>query len=577
MNLAKRAGLLFFIAAIAVYLYGIGALPLVGPDEPRYAQVAREMFTRADFVTPTLGGHTWFEKPALLYWMLMASFKAFGVTEWAARLGPACAGLLTILAVYWMGRRVERASASESATNHSSASDTVAVDSNADNSHAGGADEALQSGGARALGLWSALALASSAGLMIFSRAVSFDVIVTWTTTTALACFFVSELESVERRRRWLLAAFYAFIGASLLAKGLIGIVIPVGIIGAYFLLRRRWPDKSLMLSLAWGLPLALVVAALWYGPVIARHGWTFVDEFFIQHHFARYVSNKYRHPGPIYYYIPAILILALPWPAFLVSALARVRRWDWRSTGALDRFRLFTLAWLVVPIAFFSVSGSKLPGYILPALPAAALLVGEQLSRVVRGEGKTIAIRLTGVLLIALAVGGIVYAQRGAQISTSCAALVAAPLFIAGLLALFMAHLRRLCLITTACATLLSLALAVNCLAALIGRRESTRELLRQADARGLSAAPVYGFYVIERTSEFYAGERVARDASGEVLRFEGAAQVLEAARRSGGTILVFVPIDGLVQLTEFSLIETEIIGDNGTVALVAVKSRNE
>jgi hypothetical protein len=137
------------------------------------------------------------------------------------------------------------------------------------------------------------------------------------------------------------------------------------------------------------------------------------------------------------------------------------------------------------------------------------------------------------------------------------------------------MAHLRRLCLIATACATLLSLALAVNCLATVIGLRESTRELLRQANARGLSAAPVYGFYVIERTSEFYAGERVVRDAGGEVLRFEGAAQVLEAARQSDGTILVFVPIDGLVQLTEFSLIETEIIGDNGTVALVAVKSR--
>ena len=69
----------------------------VGPDEPRYAQVAREMYLRGDLVTPTLGGHTWFEKPALLYWMMMASYRLFGVSEWAARFGPALAGLLTVL------------------------------------------------------------------------------------------------------------------------------------------------------------------------------------------------------------------------------------------------------------------------------------------------------------------------------------------------------------------------------------------------------------------------------------------------------------------------------------------------
>lgn len=562
MNLAKRAWPLFFIAVLAFYLYNSGTLPLVGPDEPRYAQVAREMFMRGDPVTPTLGGHTWFEKPALLYWMVMASFSVFGVNEWAARLGPACAGLLSILAVYWMGRRVERASVDESAANRSSAA---------------GADEAWRAGDAHSLGVWSALALASSTGLIFFSRAASFDVIVTCTTTASLACFFVSELEGFEKRRRWLLAAFYAFVGASLLAKGLVGIVIPGGVIGAYFLLRRRWPDKSLLKSLLWGLPLALVVAALWYGPVIERNGWKFIDEFFIQHHFARYVSNKYRHPGPIYYYLPTILILALPWPALLLSALARVRRWDWRGLDALSRFRLFALAWLVMPIAFFSVSGSKLPGYILPALPGAALLIGEQLSRIVRGEGSTVVIRLTGVLLVALAAGGMIYAQRTTYISMSCAAQIVVPLFIAGLLALLLARQRRLCLMTTAGAMLLSVALAVNCAAAVIGQRESTRQLLQQASARGLGAAPVCGLYVIERTSEFYAAERVMRDANGEVQRFEGAAHVLAAAQRSGGTLLVFVPLEGLAQLTEYALIETDVIGDNGTVALVAVKSREQ
>src|SRR3954470_2195865 len=97
---ARAWPLLLFAAVIVFYLYGLGHLPLVGPDEPRYAQVAREMFERGDMVTPTLGGHTWFEKPALLYWMMMAGYKLFGVSEWAARLGPALSGLLTAFLVF---------------------------------------------------------------------------------------------------------------------------------------------------------------------------------------------------------------------------------------------------------------------------------------------------------------------------------------------------------------------------------------------------------------------------------------------------------------------------------------------
>jgi 4-amino-4-deoxy-L-arabinose transferase-like glycosyltransferase len=568
MNLAKRLWPLFFLAAIAFYFYGLGAIPFVGPDEPRYAQVAREMFMRADLVTPTLGGHTWFEKPALLYWMVAASYAAFGVKEWAARLAPACAGLISILMMYWLGRRVERASENEG---DESAADSRAVASGAARS----SDAVRMNDSPPAIGFWCAVALASSAGMIIFSRALSFDVIVTMTMTIALACFFVSELEQDEKKRRLLLAACYASVGASLLAKGLIGIVIPCGVVGAYFLLRRRWPEKSLWASLLWGLPLVLAVAAIWYGPVIQRNGWKFVDEFFIQHHFARYVSNKYRHPGPFYYYIPTLLLLALPWPAFLVSALAGARRWNWRGQDAASRFRLFALAWLICPVAFFSISGSKLPGYILPALPAAALLTGEQLSRLARSGKRTIVLRLTGLLLLALAGGGLIYAQRNAYVSTSCAWLVLAPLIVAGVVSLAFAKLRQVCLLLTAGAVFLSVALAVSCFSDVIARRESTRELLQEAGNRGFASAPVCGMYVIERTSEFYAGERIMRDEKGEFLRFEGAMEVLEAAQREGGAILVFVPTDALSQLTEYSRITTEVIGYNNHAALVAVRSK--
>ena len=91
--LAKRAWPALLLAVVAVYFYGLGAAPLLGPDEPRYAQVAREMGERGDWVTPTLGGHTWFEKPALLYWLMMAGYRVFGVSEFAARSARLARGL----------------------------------------------------------------------------------------------------------------------------------------------------------------------------------------------------------------------------------------------------------------------------------------------------------------------------------------------------------------------------------------------------------------------------------------------------------------------------------------------------
>src|SRR2546423_13479026 len=92
--LARRAWVVLLVVVWAVYFYGVGSVRLLGPDEPRCAEVAREMYARGDLVTPTLAGHTWFEKPALVYWMMIATFRVFGVTEFAARAGSALAGVL---------------------------------------------------------------------------------------------------------------------------------------------------------------------------------------------------------------------------------------------------------------------------------------------------------------------------------------------------------------------------------------------------------------------------------------------------------------------------------------------------
>jgi 4-amino-4-deoxy-L-arabinose transferase-like glycosyltransferase len=538
-TLAKRVWLLLFFAVIVIYFYGLGAFPLLGPDEPRYAQVAREMFQRVDLITPTLGGHTWFEKPALLYWIMMAAFSVCGSSEAAARLGPALFGLLTVAAVYWVGRSVARTSS----------------------------DSEMCGAGA-----WSALVTASMLGVMVFSRAASFDIIVTMTIAWALSFFFVHELEEDERRRRLLLVGFYVFVGLSLLAKGLVGIVIPFGVIAMYQLMRRAYLSRWFLRSLLWGIPLAWVVAAIWYGPVLARHGWPFIDEFIVQHHFARYFSNKYRHPGPVYFYVPVLIPLTLPWTVLVVDALSRISSWKWRGADSLDKLRVFSLAWLLLPLAIFSFSGSKLAGYILPVLPATALLAGVRVARLTsQGSGRSLALRATGALLLLGAIFGAVVSIQAGYLSFGCTAIIVAPLLAAGFINLLFSQKRTLAVLSVVCALLLLPLLILNSDLLKLATPESVRDLVAAADARGYGAAPLYGLGEIDRTAEFYAAGRVAYGADGEPVIFENAAQVTDEAT-SRGTILVLVPRE-YDQLLRLKTLGAEVIGDNGKYVLVAVR----
>jgi len=538
-TLAKRVWLLLFFAIIVIYFYGLGAFPLLGPDEPRYAQVAREMFQRADLITPTLGGHTWFEKPALLYWIMMAAFSLCGSSEAAARLGPALFGLLTVVAVYWVGRSVARTSS----------------------------DSELCGAGA-----WSALVTASMMGIMVFSRAASFDIIVTMTITWALGFFFVHELEGDERRRQLLLVGFYIFVGLSLLAKGLVGIVIPFGVIAMYQLMRRAYLSRWFLRSLLWGVPLACAVAAIWYGPVVARHGWPFINEFIVQHHFARYFSNKYRHPGPVYFYVLVLIPLTLPWTVLVVDALSRISSWRWRGTDSLDRLRVFSLAWLLLPLAVFSFSGSKLAGYILPVLPATGLLAGLRVARLTsQGSGRSLALRATGALLLLGAIFGAVVSIRAGYLSVGSTAIVVAPLMIAGFINFLFSQKPTLAVLAVVCALLFLPLLILNSDLLRLASLESVRDLVAAADARGYGAAPLYGLGEIDRTAEFYAAGRVAYGADGEPVIFENAGQVTDEATRRG-TILVLVPRE-YDQLLRLKTLGAEVIGDNGKFVLIAVR----
>jgi len=550
--------LLLFLSIAAFYLWGLSVLPLAGPDEPRFAEVAREMFLRHDFVSTTLGGHTWFEKPSLLYWMMMAGYRVFGVGEHAARIGPALSGLLTGVFVYWIGSTIERLrTAAGSLLN----------------------GEARQTGPRRdSLARWSTLIWLSSLGAMIFSRAASFDILITMALTGAVACFLVWYVRSTAIEGSgslWLLAGFYFFVGVSLLAKGLIGIVIPFGIISTYFLLRREMPPRTFVKSLLWGVPLALAVAAVWYGPVIYRHGWTFIDEFIIQHHFARYLTNKYHHPEPFYFYGPVLIAYSFPWTIFLAAAFVSARRWKWRGGNALDRLRVFAFVWVIVPIIFFSLSGSKLTTYILPVLPAAALLIGDRITQFLGEQRGDTVTRLTGLFLISLAGFGGWYLAHGFPGSPVIVIVTALPLAIVGAVALVRPQLRKGLLVLIPIALFATSAVALKGVGPILARPESVRDLLIAASARGYCATPVVQLHTVERTAEFYAAGRMTYGSGGEPIKLEGATQVVDAARRSGGVVLCFVPLEYESQLTKLPSIQTEVIGDNTRVALIVVRLR--
>lgn len=542
-NLAKRGFALLLLATALCYCYGLGRAPFVGSDEPRYAEVARGMFERGDLVTPTLGGRVWFEKPALVYWSEMAGFRLFGVSEWSARLGAALAGWLTVLLVGWLCGRAEARAADE----------------------------------LRGLRIACAGVAASSAGLIVFSRAVNFDIFLTATVALGLACYFIAGLEGDARKRQLLLAGFYGGVGLALLAKGLVGVVLPFGVVGLYQLLRRELPPwwKTTL----WGVPVMLLVAATWYAPVTLLHGRVFVEEFFVKHHFARFVSNKYHHPQGFYFYLLILPLLLLPWTPFLFTAIKsqwlasrRPRETDAAGDDLPGRVRLFAITWLAVPIVFFSISRSKLPGYVLPALPGAALLAGAELRRFVAGEGSQRSMRATGFILLAAGVAALVYPARAGLVSWGCALSVAAPLALAGVWAALGrgSRARAACVVVTA--QLLASALAVACALPVVSRLESMRDLLRLADARGYASAPVLDLYTVERSAEFYAAGRLAYDDAGEPRMFDGTNLVEDFADARGDSILVIIPTEYAGQLKTMGAARAELIGDNGVHALFVV-----
>jgi 4-amino-4-deoxy-L-arabinose transferase-like glycosyltransferase len=340
-NLRTRTDVLLLVAFCGfLFFYGLGAFGLIGADEPRYAQVAREMLARGDWVTPTLQGKPWLEKPVLYYWQAMLAFRVAGISDYAARIPAALDAAFLIAGIYWFLRRFKPGTEIDGA-----------------------------------------LVAASCAGIVGFAHAAATDMPLAATFGIALLCWYAW----YEGQQHIHLAAFYIALALATLAKGPVAPALSAVIIFLFAAVKRDW--RAIWGTL-WipGVVLYFVVGLPWYVAVQLRNP-EFFRFFILEHNLARFSQNVYHHPQPFWFYLPVFLLAMMPWTVILIVALVEQVRLRWLDDRKdfpepKNSWALFLLIWMLVPVLFFSASQSKLPGYILPAVPAGALLVVDYLAK---------------------------------------------------------------------------------------------------------------------------------------------------------------------------------------------------
>jgi 4-amino-4-deoxy-L-arabinose transferase-like glycosyltransferase len=335
------------LAVLSLFLLRLGAAPLFDVDEGAFAEATREMVASGDLGFPTLEGAPRYDKPILVYWLQAASVRLLGLGELALRLPSALCAFGWCLAV---------------------------------------AGFAARRWGIRA-GLLAGTVLATSAGPLLIGRAATADALLDLLLTLSL----LDVWRHLETGRPAPLRRAYALAGLGLLAKGPIALVVPAAVSFLHLAAARdlrRWLRAGLD---PWGWALLLAIAGPWYAYALHRHGMDFVRGFLVHHNLDRYTSVLEGHRGSLLYYLLMLPVMLLPWSALLPSVLARARAL-WREP--LDRYLVL---WGAFVVAFFSLSGTKLPHYVLYGSTPAFLLI----ARTAPGAGR--AARAAGLGLVLL------------------------------------------------------------------------------------------------------------------------------------------------------------------------------
>ena len=327
---------------LLVIIYGLiwfGTLNyrhLIPSDEGRYAEIAREMLVTGDWVTPRYNGYKYFEKPPLQAWATAATFQVFGIGDWQARLWTALTGFLTILAIGFTGSRLYNARA----------------------------------------GWLAAVVLASSPMWIISGHFNSLDMGLSAFLVAALCSLLLAQhSQSKMGCRNWMWVC-WIFMALATLSKGLIGAAIPAMVFIAYSISAWDWKIWT-RLRLFSGTMIFLAITAPWFVLVALRNP-EFLEFFFIHEHLQRFTQDAHSRTGPIYYFVPLLFIGLLPWVLQIPGSI--LQAWNERRREFSSGWLL--VCWSVMIFAFFSVSHSKLPGYIIPIFPALALLIGNRLDQ---------------------------------------------------------------------------------------------------------------------------------------------------------------------------------------------------
>ena len=338
------------------FFFRLGAIGLVGPDEPRYAQVAREMAVTGDYVTPHLGGEPWFEKPVLYYWLTALAYKLHGVDESAARFASVVSAALGVGLAYWLGRAWL---------------------------------------GPRG-GVLTGLILATSVLYFSLARAASMDMLLAASLTGAwTSLYFIlfpsnetglsSDLKVGRHPCLWHYL-FYGFLAIAVLAKGPVGLILVGGSLLAFLILTRRPGVLRKLISVP-GLFIFLAISLPWYWLCYRANGAAFIQEFIVQHNLERFATDRYRHSQPAWFYLGVLFAGFFPWVFQLVPAAVRLAR-ERVVEYTRDRCRqIYFGSWVAVPLIFFTFSRAKLPGYILPIAPAVALLIAREFELCLSGD----------------------------------------------------------------------------------------------------------------------------------------------------------------------------------------------
>lgn len=380
---------LLVVAGFITFAY-VGSLPLLDPDEPVYAETAREMLQFNDFISPRIYGEFWYDKPPMYYWLVAGAFKVFGVSEFAARLPSALMATAGTVLVYLSGRRLfnERA------------------------------------------GLLSGLILATSLEYFYLGKAAVTDSTLTLFLTAALLAF-------LHGKYYW----FYVCAALAVVTKGPIGIIFCAAIPGLYVLFTGNWPLVKRM-KLWQGVPLFLVIALPWYILMYLYHGRDFIETFLGFHNITRFLQPEHPSGTLWYYYIPVVIIGFFPWISFMVQAVQAALK----ERGSNRNQLVFLVIWAVSVLVFFSLSQTKLVSYILPMYPPLALLIGWYFDKAWT-EDRFAILKWSAaiVMIVAFIFGaGLIYAGKTVAVGLYLPGIIMAGVFTAANALIWWSSIRR-------------------------------------------------------------------------------------------------------------------------------------